>query len=88
MDFKIKRLHKLGFAIHWLKPKSKVPLLSGLDARPRLSLPELKSFTDKGMNVGVRLGKVSKVADAYLAVIDVDVKSTENRHNLEAEKDF
>lgn len=87
MDFKeIKRLHKLGFAIHWLKPKSKVPLLPGWTQGPRLSLPELKKLYRQGMNVGVRLGKVSKVADAYLAVIDVDIKSTENRHSLEAEK--
>lgn len=87
MDFKeIKRLHKLGFAIHWLKPKSKAPVLPGWTKGPRASLSDLKKLYREGMNVGVRLGKVSKVADGYLAVIDVDIKSEESRHRLEAEK--
>lgn len=87
MDFKeIKRLHKMGWAIHWLKPKSKAPLLSGWTSGPRASLNELKKLYRKDLNVGVRLGKVSKVNQGYLAVIDVDIKSNENRHRLEAEK--
>jgi predicted P-loop ATPase len=87
MDFKeVKRLYALGFAIHWLKPKSKVPLLPGWTKGPRTELVELKKLYRKGMNVGVRLGKVSKIKNAYLAVIDVDIKSEENRHRLEAEK--
>lgn len=86
MDFKeIKRLHKMGFAIHWLKPKSKVPALSGWTKGPRASLSDLKKLYREGMNVGVRLGKVSHVNDGYLAVIDLDIKSEENRHRLEAE---
>lgn len=87
MDFKeIKRLHKKGWAIHWLKPKSKAPLLPGWTSGPRSSLTELKKLYRPGLNVGVRLGKVSKVNQGYLAVIDVDIKSNENRHRLEAEK--
>lgn len=87
MDFKeIKRLHKLGWAIHWLKPKSKVPLLSGWTKGTRATLKELKELYREGFNVGVRLGEVSKVGQGYLAVIDLDIKSAENRHRLEAEK--
>lgn len=86
MDFKeIKRLHKLGWAIHWLKPKSKVPLQSGWTKGTRASLSELKKLYREGLNVGVRLGEVSKVGDGFLAVIDVDIKSEENRHRLEVE---
>lgn len=87
MDFKeIKRLHKMGWAIHWLKPKSKVPLQSGWTKGPRASLDELKKLYREGLNVGVRLGEVSKLKNGYLAVIDLDIKSTENKHRLEAEK--
>lgn len=79
-----KRLHKLGFAIHWLRPKSKVPLESGWGSGPRKKFSELKASFDESYNVGVRLGTPSKVGDYYLAVIDVDVKSLDPRHKKEA----
>lgn len=87
MDFKeIKRLHALGFAIHWLKQRSKVPAKAGWTSGPRSSLVELKNSYIKGYNVGVRLGSVSKIGKHFLAVIDLDIKSSESRHRLEAEK--
>ena len=77
MDFKeIKRLHALGFAIHWLKQRSKVPAKSGWTSGPRSSLAELKSSYVKGYNVGVRLGSVSKIGKHFLAVLDLDIKSS------------
>src|SRR5690606_14901747 len=80
------RLHKLGFAVHYLKPKSKVPLKSGWTKGPREEIDALKSSFNKKLNVGVRLGAASEVAGAYLAVIDLDVKSDDPKHRKEAER--
>lgn len=85
MDFKeIKRLQKLGFAIHWLKPKSKSPYPGW--GKTRETLESLRKKYRKGMGVGTRLGSVSKIGEGYLAVIDLDVKSLEPHHRDEAEK--
>ncbi len=79
------RLYKLGFAIHWLHPRSKRPLESGWTTGPRKDWERLKdTFTDS-LNVGVRLGRASKINEkGFLAVIDVDVKSTEEKYCKEA----
>ncbi len=80
-----KRLYDLGFAIHWLKPKSKMPVESGWTTGPRKAWEELKASYRPGMNVGVRLGTASLVPDEfddtplYLAVIDCDVKSKDKK---------
>jgi predicted P-loop ATPase len=81
-----KRLYDLGFAILWIKPKSKAPVKSKWTQGPRDSWDYLKGTYKPGFNVGVRLGTPSKIGDKYLAVIDIDVKSTEKRHQIEAEK--
>lgn len=78
------RLYNLGFAIHWLHPKSKRPIESGWTTGPRKSWDYLKETYIEGLNVGVRLGTPSKIGDYYLAVIDLDVKSTEKHHRVEA----
>ncbi len=80
----IERLYKLGFAIHWLRPKSKIPVDSGWTSGPRADLEQLKARFKPAYNFGVRLGAASKVAGAYLAVIDVDVKSDAPKHAKEA----
>lgn len=79
-----RRLHNLGFAIHWLHPNSKRPIEMGWTTGPRKDWKALNELYRPDFNVGVRLGSPSKIGDAYLAVIDVDVKSTEKRHRLEA----
>jgi len=81
-----KRLHKLGFAIHWLHPKSKRPVESAWTTGPRKTWEYLKETYTPGLNVGVRLGSPSKVGAWFLAVVDVDVKSTSERHRKEAIK--
>lgn len=82
-----KRLHKLGFAILWIKPKSKAPVKSKWTTGPRESWENLESSFKPGFNLGVRLGTPSKLAEGkYLAVLDIDVKSSEERHRIEAEK--
>lgn len=82
-----KRLHAVGFAIHWLHPRSKRPLESGWTTGPRKLWQDLRDTYSNGYNVGVRLGTPSKImGKGYLAVVDVDVKSTEKRHRAEAVK--
>jgi predicted P-loop ATPase len=76
----VRRLYDLGFAIHWLHAKSKRPIESKWTTGPRKSWAELEKSARAGMNVGVRLGEPSKVGGGYLAVIDCDVKSSEEKH--------
>lgn len=82
----VSRLHALGLALHWLRPKSKAPIENSWTKGPRKTLTELKAAYKPGMNLGVRLGEASKIGKAdYLAVIDCDVKSTEEKHLKEME---
>lgn len=75
------RLHKLGFAIHWLKNNSKVPVKGGWTNVNRDTLKTLLKEYKKEYNVGTKLGEPSRVGfDSYLAVIDVDVKGSEKKH--------
>lgn len=78
------RLHKMGFAIHWLYPRLKRPIESGWTTGPRKTLKDLIDSYQSGFNVGTRLGKASKLSHGYLAVCDVDVKSELQRHREEA----
>lgn len=73
-----------GFAIHWLRPKSKVPLEGGWTSGPRAEWERLESTYSEGLNVGVRLGRASKIGNGYLAVVDVDVKSSKPEHRKAA----
>lgn len=79
-----KRLYRLGFAIHWLHPKSKRPIGNEWTTGPRKAWKELSSTYQPNFNVGVRLGTPSQFESGYLAVIDVDIKSEEKRHRQEA----
>lgn len=81
-----KRLHNLGFAIHWLHPNSKRPVETGWTTGPRKTWQQLKDTYREDYNVGVRLGEPSRLEEGYLAVIDVDVKSSEPHHRKEATK--
>lgn len=72
-----KQLHDLGFAIIWIKPRSKAPVRSGWTTGPRTPWAELEKTYVAGYNVGVRTGTPSRMYQAgsgYLACIDVDVK--------------
>ncbi len=80
-----KRLHDMGMAVHWLHPKSKRPIEWGWTTGPRKDWEQLKATYRKGLNVGVRLGKPSEIEGNFLAVIDVDVKSTDAKHAKEVQ---
>lgn len=83
-DFKeLKRLYDLGFALHWLHPRSKRPVELKWTSGARMAWPDFKAAHKEGMNVGVRLGVASRIRDGYLAVIDCDVKSTDPKHRKE-----
>ena len=83
-----KRLYDLGMAIHWLHAKSKRPVESGWTTGPRKTWADLRATYKKGMNVGVRLGRPSKIKGDFLAVIDVDVKSSEGKHAQEVAREL
>lgn len=80
------KFHKLGFALHLLKAKSKMPVESKWTTGPRKTWGDLRQSYKLGMNVGVRLGTQSKVGEGYLAVIDCDVKSTLEKHRSQMER--
>jgi len=80
-----KRLYDLGFAVHWLRPNSKAPLNSKWTTGPRDKWPALEKAYRPGYGLGVRTGEASKLACGnYLANIDVDLKSGEKHHRVEA----
>jgi hypothetical protein len=73
----IEHLVRAGFAIHWLHAKSKRPIGNDWSDKPVKSVEELRSSHKTGNNVGVRLGKWSKVGAEFLLVIDVDIRKAE-----------
>jgi len=80
----MEKLHALGFAVHWLHPKSKRPAKSGWTTGERETVESLRSSYVSGQNIGVRLGSASRVGRGFLAVVDVDVRSKSEKHRLEA----
>jgi predicted P-loop ATPase len=80
---RMRELKSLGFAVLWLKEKSKAPVESGWTKRVPDTADALAEKYKPGLNMGVRLGAASKIGKKYLAVIDCDVKSTETHHLAE-----
>lgn len=78
------KLYALGITPLWLKTKSKAPVGKGWTENPRPEFKELVASYHLGYNMGVRLGSVSQVEDGYLAVLDVDVKSKDQKHRKAA----
>lgn len=70
------RLARLGFAIHWLHPKSKRPVGDNWSTASVMSIERLRATWRDGRNVGVRLGKWSVVGGEFLHVIDMDIRDT------------
>lgn len=79
-----------GFAVHLLGEKSKAPIAGrGWSELPVATYAELSRKYRPGNNLGVRLGKPSKVDGQYLHVIDMDIRrdeykaeAIESLHNL------
>ncbi len=79
-----KRLHDLGWAIHWIKPNSKAPVKAGWTTGPRDEWSVLQKEYREGYGLGVRMGEASALGKGFLANIDIDIKSTDARHRKEA----
>lgn len=65
---------RAGFALHWLKPRSKAPLTDGWSRAPVPDPDGLRRTYKQGYNVGVRLGEPSAVAGGFLHVLDIDIR--------------
>lgn len=70
----VRKLYDMGGALLLLHPESKRPVATGWTKAPRATWEELQARYRKGMNVGIRLGAVSKIGEGYLAVVDCDLK--------------
>ena len=49
------RLHALGFAVHWLREKSKVPYFGGWTKGPRTPIKDLKTSVFGGWMLVVKI---------------------------------
>lgn len=73
----VDRLSALGFALHWLHPKSKRPIGDKWAEKPVATSAALRTTYSTGMNLGVRLGQWSKVGGGYLHILDMDIRKPE-----------
>ncbi len=81
-----KRLYDLGCAVHWIKEHSKAPVKTGWSGDTRDDWDTVLRDYRHGYGLGVRLGAASALGSVrlFLANIDVDIKSDDQRHRDEA----
>jgi len=63
-------MQKRGYAIHWLHPRSKVPILENWAQRPVMSIDKLYATYRSGYNIGVRCGRWSITKSGYALLTD------------------
>lgn len=68
------RLRKSGFAIHWLRPTSKVPIAEGWAQARVMDEKALCASYRSGLNVGFRPGRWSVVEGGEICVLDIDIR--------------
>ena len=69
------QLRARGYAPHWLRPRSKVPIDREWSVAPVMSAEALRASYQLTYNVGIRCGLYSTpMPDLGLVVIDTDVK--------------
>lgn len=68
------KLAAVGFAVHWLHPKSKRPIGNFWSDAPVNSVQDLRDTHRVGMNVGIRLGVKADAVDYYLYALDLDIR--------------
>ena len=73
-----------GLALHWLHPKSKIPVGNGWQNKPVPSEEELMQEYRSDYNLGFRPGIPSTIDGKHIIVLDVDIKSDDPRHRSEA----
>ena len=74
-------LTQRGYAVHWLRPRSKAPVAEGWSMAPIATLTALRQTYRPGYNLGVRCGQWSRPQPGMgLVVLDVDIRDAEVRH--------
>ncbi len=64
-----------GFAIHWLRPRTKKPVENRWSSIAPPSFEQLRATFTPDLNVGVRLGEPSRLIDGtYLHALDIDIR--------------
>ena len=71
------RLRSEGFAVHWLRPRSKAPISAEWSTKRVPDAGRLTESYRDGYNLGVRLGGPSEVGGGYLHAIDIDIRFTD-----------
>lgn len=67
-------LAESGFSVIWLKNKSKAPYQNNWTELDTATVKDLERTYAPGRNMGVRLGKPSRIDGFYLHVIDMDIR--------------
>jgi hypothetical protein len=67
-------MREMGFAVHYLRPQTKIPVRAAWSDAPVMTALELNKAYRAGYNVGFRAGKWSVVGGYEIVVLDVDVK--------------
>jgi len=70
-------LRDKGFAVHWLRPRSKAPVLDDWPRAPVMTREDLVASYRPGYNVGFRPGIHSIIGDRAVVVLDVDIRGGE-----------
>ncbi|NSZ73896.1 hypothetical protein G6L74_09100 [Agrobacterium tumefaciens] len=70
-------LIEAGAALHWLRPRDKMPIEEHWSSAPRYTAEQLRNSYRQGNNVGLRTGEPSSVDGLYLHVIDLDIRKSE-----------
>ena len=71
-------LAQRGYAVHWLRSRSKAPTAEGWSTAPVATITTMRQTYRPGYNVGVRCGHWSRPLPEHgLVIIDVDIRSPE-----------
>ncbi|MEZ5714384.1 MAG: bifunctional DNA primase/polymerase [Paracoccaceae bacterium] len=67
-------LIEAGASVHWLKPRKKSPAAVNWSDLPNQSPNELRGNYRPEQNIGIRLGRPSRIGEDYLHVMDLDIR--------------
>lgn len=73
----VRPLIKAGASLHWLVPYEKRPIAKDWSKVPVQSESDLRDSYHQDANIGIRLGEPSRIDDAYLHLIDLDVRNAD-----------
>lgn len=80
----MRELHRKGFHLHLLHPKSKRPIENNWTKSRKKTFEELQKSYRDSMNLGTLLG--TRFGKGFLHVIDCDVKSKDPKHRKEMQE--